>query len=162
VDAVGFAQVGPYAPFLSEAIVCKNGEGKTLVPVVATADEARNGHHDARLVTITASLEADESKGQRPVLLLKAGETHFVASFPDRASAGRLNLKEASLLRLNGICAVEVDDNKRPVSVTATVCTRCRGDPESTLVDTRACIAFAGDSFHCWSTRCRLGVLAPA
>ena len=116
VDAVGFPEVGPYTPILSDSVIRRSGKTNQPVAVATTADEARSGRYDARLITVTALLEGDESKRDNPGLLLKSGEAHFVATFPDRLSGALLNLKEGSLLRLKGICAVDVDDNKRPVS----------------------------------------------
>ena len=116
VDAVGFPEVGPYTPILSDSVIRRSGKTNQPLAVATTADEARTGRYDARLITVTALLEGDESKRDNPGLLLESGEAHFVATFPDRFSGATLNLKEGSLLRLKGICAVDVDDNKRPVS----------------------------------------------
>ncbi|HEX4807826.1 MAG TPA: response regulator [Bryobacteraceae bacterium] len=116
VDAVGFPEVGSYTPVLSDALLRRHGRAKQPVPVASTADEARTGRYDARLIVVTALLEGDESRRDNPGLLLKSGEAHFVAIFPDRSSANGLNLREASVLRLKGICSVEVDESKRPVS----------------------------------------------
>lgn len=39
-----------------------------------------------------------------------------MATFPDRATASSVDLKPGSVLELTGICAVDVDEGKRPVS----------------------------------------------
>jgi two-component system sensor histidine kinase/response regulator len=108
--------VGPYTPVLNDASIRRRGVSKPPVPISSTADEARTGRYDAQLITVTAVLEGDESHRDNPTLLLQSGQAHFVATFPNRSSAAGLNLKQASVLQLTGICAVEVDDLKVPIS----------------------------------------------
>ena len=116
IDAAGFPDVGSYSPILTDSVIRKAGVGNQPAPAFSTADEARTGRYDGRLITVTALLEGDESQRDKPALLLKSGDSHFVATFPDRASATGLNLTQASTLRVTGICAVEIDDSKEPIS----------------------------------------------
>jgi signal transduction histidine kinase/CheY-like chemotaxis protein len=116
IDAAGFPDVGSYSPVLTDSIIRKAGVARQPVAVSSTADEARTGRYDGHLITVTALLEGDESQRDKPALLLESGDSHFVATFPDRASAARLNLTQASILRVTGVCAVEVDDSKEPIS----------------------------------------------
>ncbi|MBV9300645.1 MAG: response regulator [Acidobacteriaceae bacterium] len=116
VDAVGFPAVGSYAPILTDVSIRRIGVRRQPSPVLSTADQASTGVHEGQLIAVTALLEGDESQRDKPTLLLKSGAVHFVATFPSRASAAGLNLTQASVLRLTGICAVEIDDGKQPVS----------------------------------------------
>ncbi|MGA8593285.1 MAG: response regulator [Bryobacteraceae bacterium] len=116
VDAVGFPEVGSYTPVLTDVLIRRSGTSKQPIPVSSTADEARTGRYDGQLIRVTALLEGDESQRDKPALLLKSGDAHFVATFPSRSNAAGLNLTQASILQLTGICAVEVDDGKQPIS----------------------------------------------
>ncbi|MEO8658494.1 MAG: response regulator [Bryobacteraceae bacterium] len=116
VDAVGFPALGSYTPSLSDASIRVIGKAKQPDPIVLTADEARTGSCDGKLITVEALLEGDDSKREKPSLLLSSGQAHFVATFPDRSSATNLGLTQASVLQLTGICVIEVDDNKQPLS----------------------------------------------
>ena len=116
VDAVGFPTLGSYTPSLADASIRVIGKAKQPDPIVQTADEARSGSSDGKLITVEALLEGNESKRDKPSLLLNSGQAHFVATFPSRASAASLELTEASVLQLTGICVIEVDDNKQPLS----------------------------------------------
>jgi signal transduction histidine kinase/DNA-binding response OmpR family regulator len=116
VDAVGYPEFGPYSPILADASVRALGKAKEPTPVASTADEVRAGGLDGRLVTIDAELEGDETSRAKPTLLMGGGQSHFVATFPSRQSMKGIDLKRASILRLTGICAAEVDDNKQPIS----------------------------------------------
>lgn len=116
VDAVGFPALGSYTPILADASLRRSGTAKQPAPVSASAADARTGRYDGHLISVTALLEGDESHSDKPTLLLRSGEAHFVATFPDRSSAADLNLAQGSVLQLIGICAVEVDDGKQPIS----------------------------------------------
>jgi signal transduction histidine kinase/CheY-like chemotaxis protein len=116
IDAIGFPAVGAYSPILTDAQIRRAGLGKMPAPVISTADQARSGLHEGQLITVTGLLDGDESHRDNSMLLLESGQTHFVASFPNRSSAARLDLSEASVLQLTGMCSVEVDESKQPIS----------------------------------------------
>ena len=116
IDAVGFSAVGAYSPVLTDVSIRKRGTARQPAPVSTTAEEARTGLHDGQLIKLTALLDGDESQRDNPMLLMESGDVHFVATFANRASAAGLDLSRASMLRLTGICAVEVDDAKQPIS----------------------------------------------
>jgi signal transduction histidine kinase/DNA-binding response OmpR family regulator len=116
LDAVGFPAVGSYSPVLLDAAIRRAGTGQQPGPISSTAEEARAGLHDGQLITMTALLEGDESERDNPMLLLKSGEAHFVATFPNRPNAAGLNFSQASVLQVTGICTVEVDEGKQPIS----------------------------------------------
>jgi signal transduction histidine kinase/DNA-binding response OmpR family regulator len=116
LDVVGFPAVGAYSPVLLDAAIRRTGRANQPVPISSTADEARTGLHDGQLITLTALLEGDESQRDNPMLLLKSGGAHFVATFSSQSGAAGLKLTEASVLQLTGICTVEVDEGKQPIS----------------------------------------------
>jgi signal transduction histidine kinase/CheY-like chemotaxis protein len=116
VDAAGFPGVGSYTPTLSDSVLKRIGRGDQPAPVLSNVEDARSGRLDSRLIKITGVLEGDESKHDTPALILQSGDSHFVATFPDQTTANSMRLETGSVLQLVGICAVEVDEDKRPVS----------------------------------------------
>ncbi len=116
LDAAGFPAVGSYSPVLTDAAIRVAGTARQPAPISSTAEEARTGQHNGELIRITAHLEGDESHRDNSMLLLESGGAHFVATFPSRASASGLKLTPGSIVQLTGVCAVEVNEDKRPIS----------------------------------------------
>ncbi len=116
LDAAGFPEVGNYSPVLTDVAIRVAGTAQQPAPISTTADEARTGRHNGELIRITALLEGDESHRDNSMLLLESGGAHFVATFPSRSSASGLKLTPGSIVQLAGVCAVEVNEGKQPIS----------------------------------------------
>jgi len=116
VQVVGFPVMGEWAPVLEDAVFRRGRTGAPPAPIVTTAErEARADGHDARLVTLEASLL--DVVGERQVTLaLLAGDVVFNAEVPAPRTGGRLELERGSRLRLTGISVARADNVlKRPV-----------------------------------------------
>jgi len=107
VDVVGFPEKGPFSPEMHDAMLRKIGGGPPPEPAAVTADEAREGNHDAELVRIDAILNQQSNDGGQRVLHLQSGGTSFTARIADRP--GLPDVAPGAVLRLTGICTVEVD-----------------------------------------------------
>ena len=107
VDVVGFPVKGPFSPEMHDAVLKRIGGGPQPAPTPVTADEAREGNHDAELVRMDAILADQVSDGGEHVFHLQSGRTSFTARVADRP--GIPGLTNDALLRVTGICSVEVD-----------------------------------------------------
>jgi PAS domain S-box-containing protein len=116
IEAVGFPEAGAYSPVLSDALIRRVGREKEPAPVVVKAEEARTGRYDMRLIAMTAFVEEDVTRGAKRTLVLKAGDVHFDATLTGTQDVGQIDVPEGTLVRATGICSVDVDDSKRPIS----------------------------------------------
>ncbi len=113
VDVVGFPARGPFTPEIQHAVARKTGSGPPPVPIEITADEALDGLHDAELIGIDAILEEQVNGATETVLHLRSGRTSFEARVDNRP--GMPTVAAGSLLRVTGICSVEVDSSHERV-----------------------------------------------
>ena len=109
VDVVGFPEKGPFSPEMHDALLRKMGSGPSPEPAAVTADEAREGNHDAELVRIDGILNQRIADNGEQVFHLQSGGTTFTARIADRP--GIPDVPRGAVLRLTGICAVEVDSS---------------------------------------------------
>jgi diguanylate cyclase (GGDEF)-like protein len=109
VDVAGFPEIGPFSPILRRALVRKVQSGPSPNPERITAQDAMKGDYDAQLVQMDGKLIDRVVRPAAEVLTLESGETIFNAVLP--RSAGAPRLQPGALLRLTGICAVEVDQS---------------------------------------------------
>ncbi len=111
VDVVGVPEIGPFSPILLRALVKRVRSGASPAPEHITAQDATKGDFDARLVQLDGKLI---DRLVRPaVLTLESGGTIFSAILPKHGDAPRL--EPGAMLRLTGICAVEVDQSHDPI-----------------------------------------------
>jgi len=108
VDVVGFPAQGPFSSEMQDAVIRKTANGPPPEPLQITADEAREGNYDARLVQIDAILADQTGDLNGRVFRLQSGRTSFSARIPERP--GMPVLTPGAVLRLTGICSVEVDN----------------------------------------------------
>jgi signal transduction histidine kinase len=109
VDVLGFPTPGGFAPVLLDALVRKTGSGRMREPIAITATDAMNGEHDLDWVQITGRLlDATEATDEQ-ILTLQSDRTVFTAHVDKRAP---VTLRNGSLLRLTGLCSVQVDENR--------------------------------------------------
>ena len=107
VDAVGFPEKGPFSPEMHDAVLKRTAGGPQPAPAPVTADEAREGNYDAELVSIDAILTDQINDAAQQVLHLQSGRTSFTARIANRP--GMPVLTDGAVLRVTGICSVEVD-----------------------------------------------------
>ena len=109
LDVAGFPQIGPFSPVLRKALVRKVQSGPPPNPEHITVQEAMKGDFDSQLVQVDGKLIDRLVRPAAEVLTLESGETIFSAILPKGQGAQRL--QPGTVLRLTGICAVEVDQS---------------------------------------------------
>jgi signal transduction histidine kinase len=110
VQVTGIAQPGPYSSSLSHATVQLLWARTPLQPLAVTASQAATGSFAATLVEVEGYLS---HKGQGPAndlyLDLESGQQSFQAVIQGgRGDSAFRRLKPNSLLRLRGVCVVDV------------------------------------------------------
>ena len=107
VEALGFAVMGPYTPYLRQATYRRVGTGPIPQPVKAAAAKILEGENDADLVTIEARLLDQTQRGDERVLVLQAGNLTFNANLAEtRDDPALATLRNGSRVELTGICRV--------------------------------------------------------
>ena len=117
IEAVGFPVMGGWTPVLTDAIF-RRARARTPPPPVATTPDREAGAegHDARLVTLEATLLDVVEHGRALTLALMADNVVFNAEVPAPRTEGRLELERRSRLRLTGISVARADNVlKRPI-----------------------------------------------
>jgi signal transduction histidine kinase/CheY-like chemotaxis protein len=107
VDAVGFASPGASSAELDDAVLRRRGGTVNISPVRITPEVALSGVRDAQLVQIDGRLMEEYGNGKERVLLLQSGKTTFSA----RGGMSLPELDRGAVLRLTGICTVELVRN---------------------------------------------------
>jgi PAS domain S-box-containing protein len=134
VDAVGFPMVGSYAPELQDAILRRIGTGEIPKPMLLSPEEALRGNfardsarvnavgnqqfhsHDAELIQVGGQLTGYSLNPGEQILLLQEGAVVFEAQLAGKViPAAFTSLREGSRLKMTGICAIEVDENQKPI-----------------------------------------------
>ena len=117
VQVVGFPVMGEWTPVLEDAIFRRVRAGTPPPPLATTAErEAGAEGHDARLVTLEASLLDVVEQRRQLTLALLAGNVVFNAEVPAPRTEGHVELERGSRLRLTGISVARADNVlKRPV-----------------------------------------------
>src|SRR6185503_1996652 len=108
IEALGFAVMGPYTPYLRQATYRRVGSCAAPQPVKTTAAKILEGENDADLVTIEAHLLDQAQRGDERVLVLQTGNITFNAHLAESASmpASTTQLRNGSRLELTGICRI--------------------------------------------------------
>ncbi|MGA2434012.1 MAG: response regulator, partial [Bryobacteraceae bacterium] len=113
LDVVGLASPGGFAPVLRGAAVRTLGHEPAPRPIWITPDDAMSGDYDSQLVEIEAQLLGRVAMPGEQILLMQAGQRAFDAHLANSSSGSRLaEVRDGSLLRLSGICTVQVDDSQ--------------------------------------------------
>ncbi len=111
--AHGFPALGDYTPVMQDAVFRKIGSGLPLAPADLTVATVLGGAYDAELVRVSGRLLKHQTYGGEHVLVLQSGAVTFQAEIPDGAAEQSLaDLRDGALLRLTGICSVQVDENR--------------------------------------------------
>jgi len=113
-DVVGFPAVGEYTPTLTDATFRPSRAGQPVAAQPVTPEQALGGGYDAALVQIEGRLIGRDRSTKDPTLVLSSGIFLFPAALPassEGALSGnpKLDWKDGSLLRIVGICSVQVD-----------------------------------------------------
>ncbi|MBZ5542911.1 MAG: PAS domain S-box protein [Acidobacteriia bacterium] len=117
VEVVGFPATGVYTPILEDALFRKLGSGPAPKPVEIGAAQALTGGYDAHLVRLKARLLSITAHVADPLLVFESDKTIFEVQM--RSTDSRVEfpkLEPGSQIQLTGICSVETDVNRVPVS----------------------------------------------
>lgn len=116
VVLLGFPEKGEYTPVLEDATWQKIGSGEQPTPVSIHPDDALDGSVDCQLVSIEGSLLDQVSDEKETVLLLRSRQHVFSADIENSGTQQSLKtLQNGSMLRLTGVCRIEVGDQWRGV-----------------------------------------------
>ena len=118
VDAVGYAAPGEYLPVLQDAVIRRIGSGRSPSAPAITPEEALTGKFSNRLVTIEARLLSHVANSAERRMILQAGNFTFDAELGTGGKGGPEfgALRDGSVVRLTGICSVQVDRSKQYLS----------------------------------------------
>ncbi len=117
IAAAGFPRTSKYTPRLEDAVVRKLSSGTPPPPVEISAAQALSGEYDARLVRLKARLLRVTGRGKDADLVFQSGPNVFDVILPASDSAEKLpKFIPGSLIQITGICSVDTDDNRWPVS----------------------------------------------
>ncbi len=118
VDAVGYAAPGEYSPILQDAVIRRAGSGRSPSAPVITPEEALTGKFSNQLVAIEGRLLSHVANSAERRLILQAGNFTFDAELGAGGKGGPAfdALRAGSVVRLTGICSVQVDRSKQYLS----------------------------------------------
>jgi PAS domain S-box-containing protein len=117
VEVLGFPEVGDYTPVLRDATFRKVSTVPLPPPVELTVAQAFAGTNDAQLVRLDARLVQATRRSDDFVLVMQ--ETHRVFEahlHADSETGAPMSLQPGSLLRLTGVCSVQVNGERVPRS----------------------------------------------
>ncbi|MGD0345596.1 MAG: GGDEF domain-containing protein [Terracidiphilus sp.] len=109
VDVVGFPAINLFKPTLEDASFRVIGHSSASSPRSITPEEALKGNLDGQVVRVDAELIGQDSAANDPTLILRAGGLLFPATLPKDAIRSASPWKEGSILRITGVCSVQVD-----------------------------------------------------
>jgi signal transduction histidine kinase/DNA-binding response OmpR family regulator len=113
VDAIGYATLGDYSPFLEEATVRSKGrQGAPRVPPLITAQQAMGGQFNNQLVRIDARLVSSVSSATQQTLILQSNHLAFNAQLEHSQQAEPIEeVRPDSFLRLTGISSIQAESS---------------------------------------------------
>jgi signal transduction histidine kinase len=114
VEVLGFPTHGEYSPILKDAVFRKTGGGSPPAPTPVTVQGASNGNHNDDLVQMDALLLNTFRYGGEEILVLQQSNFVFNVHLPDDDRTRQLELlARDSLLRVKGICEIQLDNWQR-------------------------------------------------
>jgi PAS domain S-box-containing protein len=116
VDVVGFPAVGDYSPVLKDAVFRKIGSGPAPQATTVTAQQALAGNYDSELIQIQGRLLDSGTQAGLHTLSISADNVNFRAEIEEARGNALADLRVGSLVRLTGVCDINVDENRAPVS----------------------------------------------
>ena len=117
VDVVGFPAITLFKPALEDAVFRATGAPiASQSPAAISPDQAVKGDLDGKLVQVDAKLIGRDVAAADPTVMLLAGDVLFSAILPrDYPLGATLPWKDGSLVRITGVCNVQVDSLSTPV-----------------------------------------------
>lgn len=117
IEVLGFPGRGGYTPVIRDAIVRKVGVGEIIPPKDISGDAKLNTANDGELVQLDGRLIAvDLELGKGISFEIEAPHGKVKASLNDPEAARKLASSQVgSLVRLTGICQVNVDQDMKPL-----------------------------------------------
>jgi diguanylate cyclase (GGDEF)-like protein len=121
VDVVGFPAITLFKPALEDAVFRATGAPiAALSPAAISPEQAGKGDLgsdlDGKLVQVDAELIGRDVAAADPTVMLRAGGVLFSAILPrDYPVGATLPWKDGSLVRITGVCNVQVDSLSTPV-----------------------------------------------
>ena len=116
VEAVGYTSLGNYTVRLREAVFRKTGTGPEPGPVAIGAEGLNAFTNDCELIRTTARLVDRRVDGGDVLMTMENGVTAFLASVPAGSGGAMARVALGSTLQLTGICSVQADESRVPVS----------------------------------------------
>ncbi|MGD0301085.1 MAG: ATP-binding protein [Bryobacteraceae bacterium] len=116
VDAIGFAEIGVYAPILSDGEFRKIGIQRVPAPIDLTRVKSLSGDQDAELVKIRGQLIDRSTQGDVIVLTMQMGGSTFTARLPRADAATVSSIPIGSRLELTGVWSIETDGYRKPTA----------------------------------------------
>jgi diguanylate cyclase (GGDEF)-like protein len=117
VDVVGFPAITLFKPALEDAVFRATGAPiASQAPAAISPDQAVKGDLDGRLVQVDAELIGRDVAAADLTVMLRVGGVLFSAILPrDYPIGAALPWKDGSLVRITGVCNVQVDSLSTPV-----------------------------------------------
>jgi signal transduction histidine kinase/ActR/RegA family two-component response regulator len=113
VEAIGFAEAGPFSPVLRDAEIRNVGRAAAATPPLLTVEDIFEGDWDAKLLSIDAAVVERISSGAQQRLVLQAGRKAFSA----RLQEGELPaLDKGAVVRVTGVALLEAPEMGRMAS----------------------------------------------
>ena len=112
IDMAGFASAEGGGPVLTDAVFKTSSAGAAApVPAVpADAEQALKGKYDSQLIQIDGQLISRDLSSADTTLLLSSGRSIFKTILPQGLGGPETTAwKNGSVLRITGICSVELD-----------------------------------------------------
>ncbi|MGD0547021.1 MAG: GGDEF domain-containing protein, partial [Terracidiphilus sp.] len=120
IDIAGFAHAEGNTPILTDALFRSAGKS-TAAPVTAapvTAEQALLGEHESQLIQVDGLLIRRDLAKADTTLLLSSGQYIFKVVLPRTLSGPEINdWKDGSVLRVTGICLVQLDTRKSAMGI---------------------------------------------
>ncbi len=120
VDVAGFAKADGSAPVLTDAVFRSTGSAAT-VPVattLVTAEQVLSGGHESQLIQIEGELVSRDLASADTTLLLRSGKIIYTVVLPQALGGPQTNTwKDGSVLRVTGICSVQLDAQRTELEI---------------------------------------------
>lgn len=124
VEVVGFPVMGEYSPILKDSVFRVTGTGDPVWPrhvdakdVIGQVSGFDSAPYDQQLVQLQGRVVESRRQGGQRAWLLRQGNAIFDAQLPLAGQTDRLSdLGSGSILSLTGICTVQTNSDRRPIS----------------------------------------------
>ena len=114
VDLIGFPVINGLSPTLTDARFRTVSHGPPSAASPISAEAALRGDSDGKLVQISGTLIGTDRAAKDPTIVLESGGFLFPVVLPRNSRAAATPVwEEGSVLRVLGICSVNLDPNKK-------------------------------------------------